>query len=554
MNWIFDLFLKQSVSQTVVVLGCIAILGLLLGSIKVKGIGLGIAGVLFAGIAFGHFGFKLNDSVFEFVQEFGLLLFVYTVGLQVGPGFLASLRKQGLWLNILTLLTVLLGAGIVVLWYVFGKIPLAAVAGMFSGATTNTPSLAAGQTALASIANLAPNTTEISGTAYAIAYPFGVIGIILTMVIVKGIFRVNAQTEAKLPHSKEENRPSSLVLEVTNGNFDGASLKEIPYLVETGLIVSRVLRGDRVFVPDDETRLAVGDVVNVVGPIRELRQFTQIIGQESKVDIKAVPSALTMERVSVTHRKVLGKTIGELGFESEYGAVIARVTRGEVELTAKDDISLQFGDTLFVVGSRDAVQKVADIVGNKAKALNHSHMLTVFIGIVLGAILGAVPIQLPGVPFALRLGLAGGPLLVAIAISLVGRLGPLISYLSPGGNFVLREIGVTLFLAAVGLKSGAHFFSVLFEGPGFLWMLAGATVTFFPLLISALIGRLAFKIRFVDLCGTLAGSMTDPPALVFATSFTSSEEPLVAYATVYPLTVIARVFIAQVLVFVLAGM
>jgi len=545
MNWIIDIFTKQSVSQAITILGCVAILGLLLGSIKIKGIGLGIAGVLFAGIGFGHFGLGINDSVLEFTRDFGLLLFVYTVGLQVGPGFLASLKKQGLWLNLLTLIAVFLGAGIVFFWHVIGKVPLAAAAGMFSGATTNTPSLAAGQTALSTIH--VANAVEISGTAYAIAYPFGVIGIILTMFIVKTVFRINPQTESKLPTTKQE-KPSFRTLHVTNTRLDG----KISFQEEIGVVISRVCRNGEVFVPDSDTCLKVGDLINVVGTLEKIRKCAEIVGRESEVDIKSIPSILTTERVSVTHKKVLGKTLGELGFEG-YGAVVSRVTRGEVEITANDDVALQFGDSLFLVGPKDAVDKVTEIVGNKAKTLNHPHMLTVFIGIVLGAILGAVPITLPGVPFPLRLGLAGGPLLVAITISLIGRLGPLVSYLSPGGNFVLREIGITLFLAAVGLKSGAHFFSVLLNGPGFFWMLAAATVTLGPLLVSATIGRLAFKISFVSLCGMLAGSMTDPPALAFATSFTASEEPLVAYATVYPLTMIARVFVAQVLVFVLAG-
>jgi putative transport protein len=518
-NWLTDLFFKPSIPQTVVVLGCIAICGLALGSIKFKGIGLGIAGVLFAGIGFGHFGFHLNDAILEFVREFGLILFVYTVGLQVGPGFLSSLRRDGIWLNALALGTVVLGAIVAALWHWEAKVPISAVAGIYSGATTNTPSLAAGQTALASLATGLPDAAAISGMAYAIAYPFGVFGIILTMLITKLALRMNPDTEAKTGSDQTERSPTNLALEVTNQNLEGVFLNQIPFLEGSGVVVSRLLRGEQVFVPESATRIALGDVLNLVGPLNQLRRFIRIIGRESAIDVKAVPSKLTTERVYVTRRAVIGRTLKELDFESLCGAVITRVTRAEIEFTAGDDVQLQFGDLLLVVGSGESVQRVAKIVGNRPKALDHPHLLTVFLGIVLGAILGAVPIALPGMPAPLQLGLAGGPLLVAIAISQVGRLGPLVSYLSPGANFVLREFGITLFLAAVGLKSGGHFFEVLFSGPGWLWMLSGATVTLIPLLSAALIGRLLLKIKFVRLCGMLAGSMTDPPGACICDRF-----------------------------------
>jgi putative transport protein len=353
--------------------------------------------------------------------------------------------------------------------------------------------------------------------------------------------------------TQDEERPANLGLEVTNPSIDGVCLSQIPFLQESGIVVSRVLRQKEVFVPDPTSAIALGDVLNLVGPPDQLRRFVRVIGKESTVDVKAVPSKLTTERVYVTQRGVIGKTLKELDFESACGVVVTRVTRAEIEFTAREDVHLQFGDLLLVVGSAKGVQQVAGIVGNKPKALDHPHLLTVFVGIVLGAILGGLPIALPGMPAPVKLGLAGGPLLVAIAISQIGRLGPLISYLSPAANFVLREVGITLFLATVGLKSGGRFFQMLFSGPGWLWMLGGATITLVPLLIAAFLGRLVLKTTFAKLCGVLAGSMTDPPALAFATAFTSSEEPLVAYATVYPLTMIARVFAAQVLVFLLAS-
>jgi putative transport protein len=390
--------------------------------------------------------------------------------------------------------------------------------------------------------------------AYAIAYPFGVVGIILTMFFAKLLFRNSPDSESKKPSNEieEEAHPANLALEVTNRSLDGVRFSQIPFLHESGVVVSRVLREKQVFVPEPTAAIAVGDILNLVGPKAELQRFVRIIGKESAIDVKAVPSKLTTERVYVTQRAVIGKTFKELDFESACGVVVTRVTRAEIEFTAREDVRLQFGDLLFVVGPAEGVQHVAQIVGNKPKALDHPHLLTVFTGVVLGAILGAVPIALPGMPAPVRLGLAGGPLLVAIAISQIGRLGPLITYLSPAANFVLRELGITLFLATVGLKSGGRFFQMLFSG-GWVWMLGGVTITLVPLLIAALLGRLVLKTTFGKLCGTLAGSMTDPPALAFATALTSSEEPLVAYATVYPLTMIARVFAAQVLVFILAA-
>ena len=315
---------------------------------------------------------------------------------------------------------------------------------------------------------------------------------------------------------------------------------------------SRLYSNGSVQVPDEDSVIHLGDVVRVVGPKTKLLEFEKIIGLKSAIDLKAIPSELTTERLYVTKRSVLGRSLRELNFEHLYGAVVTRVTRAEVEFAARDDVRLQFGDLLFVVGAKGGVTKVADLIGNKPKALDDPHVLPVFVGILLGVVLGSIPIALPGIPAPVRLGLAGGPLIVALVLSQIGGAGPLIWYLAPGANFVLREIGIVLFLACVGLKSGSRFLEVLISGSGVYWMLAGAFLTLLPLLLVGFVARITFKLDFPTICGVLAGSMTDPPALAFAGTINKSDQPLVAYAAVYPLAMILRVFVVQILILTIA--
>ena len=425
------------------------------------------------------------------------------------------------------------------------------VGGLFAGATTNTPSLAAAQAALQALPTYNAASGDYLGMAYAVAYPFGIIGIILTMLLVRRIFCIDVGAEVRnieLSLKAGERTPDFIDLEVTNPNVDGVTLRDLPFAAEAGLVFSRLLRDGRVTVPKDDSQIQLGDALRLVGPRTKILEFEPIIGRKSSIDIKSVPSELRTEHLYVTKREVLGKSIGELNFERTYGAVVTRVTRADVEFAANNQVRLQFGDFLFVVGSNEGVMQVGDLVGNKPKALDQPHVLPVFVGILLGVILGSLPIVLPGMPAPVRLGLAGGPLIVALVLSRVGRIGPLIWYLSPGANLALREIGIVLFLACVGLKSGSRFLEVLLSGSGFYWMAAGAVLTFVPLMIVGLVGRKVFKLDYPTLCGVLAGSMTDPPALAFATNITKSDQPLVAYAAVYPLVMILRVFIVQILV------
>jgi putative transport protein len=552
-GWL-DYLAPGMVAHAVLVLSIVAAFGLVVGSLGFRGVRLGTAGVLFAGLLFGQAGLHIDQNILEFVRDFGLILFVYTVGLQVGPSFFSSLKRRGLQLNLLAATIVLLGGLIVVVYRFAFHISLPAVAGLFSGATTNTPSLAAGQAALQNLKGLAPDSNDLLGMAYAVAYPFGVVGIILTMLLIKKTYGVGAEKRSEEIDSAAEidsRIPDYIDLEVTNPNCDGIAIRSLPFLSESGVVFSRLFRNGKVIVPEDDSVIHVGDSLRLVGLKEKLLEFETVIGKRSRINLKEIPNELTTEHLHVTKREVLGKNLGELNFEHHYASVGTRINRAGVEFAASDSVHLQFGDLLSVVGPKEGIAKVAELVGNKTDALNHPHVLPVFVGIMLGVLVGSLPITLPGMPAPLRLGLAGGPLLIALCLSQLGRLGPLIWYLTPGANLALREIGIVLFLACVGLKSGGRFLDMLFSGNGLSWLGAGAFLTLVPLLVVGFLARNLLKIDYPTLCGLLAGSMTDPPALAFANSVTESDRPLVAYAAVYPLVMILRVFLVQVLILTL---
>jgi putative transport protein len=542
----------QSVAGSVLVLCLVATVGLTLGSFQFQGIRLGVAGVLFAGILFGHFQLVPNHEVMDFAKEFGLILFVYTIGLQVGPGFIGSLRRQGLPLNSLAAGVVVLGALLTVLISRWAGIDMAAAVGLFSGATTNTPSLAAAQEALRQIPHLDENSRKLPGLAYAMAYPFGILGIILTMLVVKWILRVDVAAELaawqKLRETEDNPRPTTLNLEITNPNLDGLPLEKIPGLGNSDVVVSRIVRGDEVMVAKPGTVVRLHDVLLAVGPPLHLEALRLTAGRESSVDPKRVPSRIVSKRIIVTKKGVLGKTVQELESLKTYGVTITRVGRAEVELAASPLVRLQYGDAVLAVGEEAALTHVARELGNSPKSLDHPEVIPIFVGIFLGVVLGSIPFHIPGMPAAVKLGLAGGPLLVALILSRIGKFGPLVWYMPMSANFMMREFGIILFLACVGLKSGDRFLEVLLHGGGWQWMVWGAVITLVPLLVVACIGRLFMKLNYLTLCGLLAGSMTDPPALAFAHSVARNDSPAVAYATVYPLVMILRVCCAQILV------
>jgi|DewCreStandDraft_4_1066084.scaffolds.fasta_scaffold01055_30 putative transport protein len=554
MDFIIQLFTEDTVAHTVLILGLVAALGLLVGSIRIFGINLGIAGVLFAGLAFGHFGLGINEHVLEFAKEFGLILFVYTIGVQVGPGFTDSLRRQGLPLNIMAASVVLLGVLMTLVVSHFGRIDIKAAVGLYSGAVTNTPSLGAAQQALKDIPGLPDEAAKLPGLGYAIAYPFGIIGIILTMLLVRALFRVNIAQESEQIARIQRPAvppPSNANLQVTNPNLDGLRIRDIPGLAESGVVISRILHEGKLEVAHPETVMRLGDVLHAVGPEKKLRQLQVVVGSESDVDLKEMPSSLIIRRLVVTRRAVLGKTLEELDLVGRFGVTVTRVSRAEIEFTPTRDYRLQFGDTLLAVGEEEGINRAAAEVGNSVRRLNHPEIVPIFVGIVLGVIVGSWPVEIPGMPAPVKLGLAGGPLVVAILLSRLGRVGPLVWYMPISANFILREVGIVLFLACVGLRAGDQFVATLVNGDGLRWMAWATLITLVPLLVVALVARAIYRVNYLSLCGLLAGSMTDPPALAFATNITGSDAPNVSYATVYPLVMLLRVLSAQAIVLLL---
>ena len=545
---------EHAVAYALLVLSLVAVAGLALGSIPLWGVRLGIGGALFAGIAFAHFGVTINDTILDFVREFGLILFVYAIGLQVGPGFFNALRKEGLSLNLMAAALVVLGVIMTALVHVVLNVPLPAALGIMSGATTNTPSLAAGGQILKEV-GAAADLRALPSLGYALAYPFGIFGIILTMILLRTMLRLDPAAEAA--RFEEQRRAGQAALEtvnleVRNQAVDGIRLCDIPGFAHLGVVISRVLHDGTQEVVDREHRLYVGDIVLAVGPRKNLEDLRIILGgQISKVDLKQMVSDIRWERLVVTSQAARGRTLAELNIAQQHHVVLSRINRAGIELTPTGALHLQFGDIVTAIGEPEHLRDVAQLLGNKTEALQHAQIPPIFIGIALGVLLGSIPVAIPGLPAALKLGLAGGPLVAAILLSRLGTLGPLVWFMPPVANAVLREIGIVLFLACAGLRSGGRFVETLTHGDGVIWLLCGVLITLVPLLIVGFIGRLIMKMNYLTLCGLLAGSMTDPPALAFATGLYKSEAQSLGYATVYPLVMVLRILAPQLLVLLL---
>ena len=556
MTWLIDLFTKPSVGQQVVAIALTAAIGLMVGKIKVKGISLGGAGALFVGILLGHLGLRVDPDVLHFIQEFGLILFVYTIGMQVGPGFMDSIRRHGLVLNVLSTGIVLLGVVVTLCLYFFtdmhNNVPV--LIGMLCGAVTNTPSLGAANSAFAA----AGVDTSLTGIGYAVAYPFGVIGIILVMILVRVIFR---QDPAKAAESyaadiaATNKEIESCSLSVENQNLFGTALKDIPNLISSGVVVTRLLRGESIFTPNGKTVIEQGDKLHIVGMPEAVTAMEKIIGKRLETPITTFASdtakPIQVKSILVTNKKILGRTIGSLALAERYGVNISRVVRSGFKFTGRLDLRIKFADKLLVVGPAEGIEAAAKELGNSLTALDHPEILPAFLGIFLGVIVGSIPIALPGMPTPLKLGLAGGPLIVAILLSRKRKIGPLNFFMANSANLMLREFGLTLFLSCVGLNAGIKFFDVLLNGDGLYYMGLAALITFLPLAIMATVGHLVFKVNFLSLCGVLAGATTDPPALAFANGQANSEAVNIGYASVYPLTMLLRILSGQVLAIIL---
>ena len=544
----------SDIALTVSILALVAVVGLFIGNVKFRGVGLGIGGVLFGGIIVGHFvsqaGMTLSSDMLHVIQEFGLILFVYTIGIQVGPGFFASLRVSGLRLNLFAVLIVIIGGLVTAILHKLFDIPLPVVLGIFSGAVTNTPALGAGQQILRDLGTPMEMVDQM-GMSYAMAYPFGICGILFTMWMLRVIFRVNVETEAQQHESTRTNGGAlirTINIRVENPNLHNLAIKDVPILNGDKVICSRLKREETLKVPSPETVIQLGDLLHLVGQPADLHNAQLVIGQEVDTSLSTKGTDLRVARVVVTNENVLGKRIRDLHFKERYDVVISRLNRAGVELVASGDISLQFGDILNLVGRPSAIDAVANVLGNAQQKLQQVQMLPVFIGIGLGVLLGSIPVFVPGFPAALKLGLAGGPLIMALILGRIGSIGKLYWFMPPSANLALRELGIVLFLSVVGLKSGGDFVNTLVNGEGLSWIGYGALITAVPLITVGILARMLAKMNYLTMCGMLAGSMTDPPALAFANNLhPTSGAAALSYATVYPLVMFLRIITPQLL-------
>ena len=544
----------SDIALTVSILALVAVVGLFIGNVKFRVIGLGFGGVLFGGIIVGHFvsqaGMTLSSDMLHVIQEFGLILFVYTIGIQVGPGFFASLRVSGLRLNLFAVLIVIIGGLVTAILHKLFDIPLPVVLGIFSGAVTNTPALGAGQQILRDLGTPMEMVDQM-GMSYAMAYPFGICGILFTMWMLRVIFRVNVETEAQQHESSRTNGGAlirTINIRVENPNLHDLAIKDVPILNGDKIICSRLKREETLKVPSPDTIIQLGDLLHLVGQPADLHNAQLVIGQEVDTSLSTKGTDLRVERVVVTNENVLGKRIRDLHFKERYDVVISRLNRAGVELVASGDISLQFGDILNLVGRPSAIDAVANVLGNAQQKLQQVQMLPVFIGIGLGVLLGSIPVFVPGFPAALKLGLAGGPLIMALILGRIGSIGKLYWFMPPSANLALRELGIVLFLSVVGLKSGGDFVNTLVNGEGLSWIGYGALITAVPLITVGILARMLAKMNYLTMCGMLAGSMTDPPALAFANNLhPTSGAAALSYATVYPLVMFLRIITPQLL-------
>jgi putative transport protein len=602
-----------SVAGVVAVLCLVAATGIALGSIRIKGVSLGIAGVLFTGILYAHVCWndaftermvapvtaaapaatapanatqpaatntaaqadvshptvtapnpKLEEAkrtrraLVEFLRDFGLILFVYSVGIQVGPGFFSSLRAAGLTWNMLAVGVVAMGWFCAWAVYAFGHVSAPAAVGILSGAVTNVPGLAAAQQALHDIPGLGAADYILPDIGCATAYPMGVLGNILVMVLLRGLFRADPLIEAQRLVEDSSNRkpgPGNVNLTVTNPGVLGKTIASVLESVHlTGdVVISRLAHEGEVRIATPDMMLQAGDIIHAVGVPTALERLQMIVGERCPNDLRNMAKKLNTRRLLVTNHDVVGKAPDELGFSQDYGVAITRVTRAGVEFVAGPNVDLHYGDTLVAVGATDGLNAVEKKVGNSVKQLEHPHLIPVFVGIVVGVVLGLIPISVPGLPAPVKLGLAGGPMIAALVFSRLGHVGRISFFLPHSANMMIRELGIVMFLSCVGLISGEHYVDTILHGDGLTWMLYGALITMIPLLIMGLYARYALKINFLHICGIMAGSQTNPPALSFANTVAGNDAPAVAMATVYPLTMTLRILTAQLFVIFFAS-
>ncbi len=553
MEWLISLLHDESIAHIILLYSFVIAVGVMLGKIKIFGVSLGVTFVLFTGIVVGHFGFTVNDEVLHFIREFGLILFIFSIGLQVGPGFFSSFKEGGMKLNMLAGSVVLLGVATTIgLYYAFGgSIPMPMFVGILSGAVTNTPGLGAAQEALRQLHD-AGQIAEIPQIAlgYAVAYPLGVTGIILSLILIRVIFKVSFDKENKqIQESRNvvSEAPKIITLKVQSKAIDGKNLSQIRKLIARQFVVSRIFNGESFSVPNGKTVIHNGDILRIVTTEADAPAVIDLTGEETEYDWKESENKMISRRIVITRGVINGKTLGSLKLRS-VNVNCTRIVRSGFDLLASPDLVLQVGDRVVVVGTPEAIKRVEDMLGNTLKRLDEPHIITIFVGIFLGIIFGSIPVFVPGMPMPVKLGLAGGPLVVAILLGRFGFKLKLITYTTQSANLMLREIGITLFLASVGLASGGKFVETVVSGNGLIWVLCGFIITTLPLLLVGFVGRKFMKLNYFTLMGLLSGSMTDPPALAYSNATSGNDAPAIAYSTVYPLTMFLRVILAQILI------
>lgn len=562
MDWLINLFTAtDSVAHIALLYASVIAVGVFLGKIKIGGISLGVTFVLFAGIAAGHFGFTATPSVLAFLQEFGLILFVFMIGLQVGPGFFESFKRGGVTLNALSTTTILLNILVMfACYYIFfdtsdpKNLPM--MVGTLYGAVTNTPGLGAANEALISVFSGGSVPQIASG--YACAYPLGVLGIIGATIAIRYFCHIKTdKEEEKLDEEENENeavKPHFMSIEVSNSYLEGKTIAQVHEFLNRDFVCSRLLHDGHVITPMGKTIFHIGDKLFIVCAEKDAEAIIAFIGPEVEIDWKTQDEPMVSKRIVVTRPSINGKTLGQMHFSRGFGVNVTRVTRHGMDLFAHSSLSLQVGDRVMVVGPEGAVNRMANVLGNSVKRLNAPNIATIFVGIFVGIIFGSIPIACPGIPVPIKLGIAGGPLIIAILIGRFGYKVHIVTYTTTSANMMLREIGLVLFLASVGIKAGDGFLETIVQGDGLKYVYTGFLITVIPIIIIGLIARLKYKFNYFTIMGMIAGTYTDPPALAYANSACSKDAPAVGYSTVYPLSMFLRIFTAQIIVLFFCGM
>lgn len=547
MDFIKSLFATPGCTSTMIYLCLTAFLGLILGKLEVKKVKLGVAGVLFSGLFVAHLGAPIDEHILHFIRDFGLILFVYSIGIDMGPRFFSSFKRDGILLNLLAMGIVLGGFLIAYLLYYFTDLSPAVVVGILCGAVTNTPSLGAAQQVLSEQGGAIASAATETGMAYALAYPFGILGIIITLLLIRLFFRIKIEKEVEMYHATlggQEAILQSVEVSISNPNLFGKNIYYVKHILDSELAVSRIFRNNEFIVASDEVVIQPGDILYGVSTQNQIKNLEFKLGKVTIANKVEIEGPLAAINVLVTKSNIAGKTIEQIGIYRRYPANITRILRNGIKILPTLNTTLELGDTVKIVGKKEILKDVRKELGDSIRELAKPNIISLFFGVFLGILIGSIPIFIPGLPAPAKLGLAGGPLLIAILLGHKGRIKSMSFYMTPGANLFMKEFGIILFLSCVGLLSGSRFVETIING-GWHWMLYGILITFVPILITGFIGRI-LKINYLTICGCIAGAMTDPPALEFASGIAPVQAQSTAYATVYPMTMFLRILLAQI--------